>query len=107
VRFLLDHDIPDDIARLLRHWGHEVTVLREVLPVTTPDEEIFSYICQHELVVITCNRNHFLALAGETDTHPGLIVLIRRRTRHMECARLHMLMVRAGDDGIAGNINFA
>ncbi len=107
MRFLLDHDIPDDIARLLRHWGHEITVLREVMSITAPDEEIFSYICRQGLVVITCNRNHFLGLAGKANTHPGLIILIRRRTRHMECARLRMLLVRAGETGIAGNINFA
>jgi len=107
VRFLLDHDIPDDIARLLRHWGHEVAVLREVMPITSPDEKVFAYICQRQLVVITCNRNHFLALAGETNTHPGLIVLIRRRTRHLECAKLLTLLNRAGEAGIAGNINFA
>lgn len=107
MRFLLDHDIPDDIARLLRHWGYEVTVLREVMPITTPDEEVFAYIGQHRLIVITCNRNHFLALAGETTTHPGLIILIRRRTRQIECARLHTLLGRAGEAGIVGNINFA
>ena len=107
MRFLLDHDIPDDIARLLRHWGHEVAVLREVMPITSPDEKVFAYICQRQLVVITCNRNHFLALAGETNTHPGLIVLIRRRTRHLECAKLLTLLNRAGEAGIAGNINFA
>jgi len=27
VRFLLDHDIPDNIGRLLRHSGHNVIVL--------------------------------------------------------------------------------
>ena len=107
MRFLLDHDIPDDIGRLLRHWGHEVTVLRDALPITTADESIFAYVCQHRLVVVTCNRNHFLVLAGDTPNHPGLIILIRRRTRHLECARLHALLSRAGDAGIVGNINFA
>jgi len=107
VKFLLDHDIPDDVAHLLRHWGHEVTVLREVMPIATPDEEMFAYTCRHQLVVITCNRNHFLALAEDAAAQPGLIILIRRRTRQMECARLHRLLIRAGNAGIIGNINFA
>lgn len=107
MKFLLDHDIPDDVAHLLRHWGHEVAVLREVMPITTPDEEIFAYICQYQLVVITCNRNHFLALAEDAAAQPGLIILIRRRTRQMECSKLQLLLDRAGEAGIAGNINFA
>ncbi len=107
MRFLLDHDIPEDLARMLRHWGHEVTVLREVMSITTPDADIFDYICLHRLAVVTCNRNHSLALAGRTTTHPGLIILFRRRTRQTECACVRRLLIRAGEAGIIGNINFA
>jgi hypothetical protein len=28
VKFLLDHDVPAEIAHLLRYWEHNVTVLR-------------------------------------------------------------------------------
>jgi len=82
-------------------------MLREALPINTPDDEIFAYVCQQRLMVITCNRNHFLALAGNATNHPGLIVLIRRRTRQTECARLRLLLDRAGESGIVCNINFA
>jgi predicted nuclease of predicted toxin-antitoxin system len=107
VRFLLDHDVPDDAARLLRHWGHEVTVLRDVLSITTPDDQIFDYICQNQLIVVTCNRNHFLALARGATVHPGVVILIRRRSRQLECAQLHRLLIRAGEAGLKNNINFA
>jgi hypothetical protein len=43
VRFFLDHDVPAEAAQLLRHWGHEVTLLKEALPITAPDEEAFRY----------------------------------------------------------------
>jgi predicted nuclease of predicted toxin-antitoxin system len=103
----MDHDVPQDIAHLLSHWGHEVSVLRDVLDITTPDEAIFAYIQKHNLIIITCNRNHFLALASETTKHPGVIILIRRRTRNMECAKLNTLLAKAGEAGLRGNINFA
>jgi hypothetical protein len=37
----------------------------------------------------------------------GLIVLIRRRSRIIECANLLRLLDFAGESGIIGNINFA
>ena len=40
VRFLLDHDVPDDAGFSLEALGHIVVKLREVLPVTTPDDEV-------------------------------------------------------------------
>jgi hypothetical protein len=41
--------------------------------------------------------------------HPfhGLIILIRRRTRQEECAHLLALLRRAGETGVARNINLA
>lgn len=107
MKFLLDHDVPAEISHLLRYWGHDVTMLREVLPSTAPDTEVFGYACLQGLIVISCNRNHFLALARQTEGHPGLIILIRRRTRQSECAHLSVLLRRAGEKGLLNNVNFS
>ena len=64
------------------------------------------YARMHGLLLVTCNRDDFLALASE-QPGAGLIVLIRRRTRQAECAHLLALLTRAGEDGLHGNINFA
>ena len=32
MKFLLDHDVPDDVSYSLESLGHEVVKLREVLP---------------------------------------------------------------------------
>jgi predicted nuclease of predicted toxin-antitoxin system len=111
VRFFLDHDVPAEAAQLLRHWGHEVTLLKEALPITAPDEEAFRYAREQGLVIISCNRSHFRALA-EQAIHselpfPGVIILLRRRSRQAECAHLLQLLRRAGETGLNGNINFA
>ena len=107
MKLLLDHDVPDDVARLLRHWGHEAILSREVLAITVADEEVFAYACRHQHVMLTCNRNDFLALAVRMASHSGLIILIRRRTRNLECARLFALLTAAEEAGIIGNVNFA
>ena len=43
MKFLLDHDVPAEVGHLLRHWGHEAVLLKETLPVTTPDADIFRH----------------------------------------------------------------
>lgn len=57
------------------------------------------------------SSSHFLALAeqavGAQQLFPGLIVLIRRRSRQAECARLLQLLRQAGETGLSNNINFA
>ena len=103
MKFLLDHDVPAEIGHLLRYWEHNVTVL----PVTASDEEVFGHACSQGLILISSNRNHFLRLARQTRDHPGLIILIRRRTRHSECAHLSVLLQRAGEKGLRNNVNFA
>jgi hypothetical protein len=40
VKFLLDHDVPADLAVTLRAIGHAATRLVEVLPRTAPDQEV-------------------------------------------------------------------
>jgi hypothetical protein len=111
VNFLLDHDVPDEADQLLRFWKHDTRRLRDVLPVTTPDEAVFTWAQRESRIIITCNQRHFLALARKaverSESFPGLIVLIRRRTRQSECGHLLTLIRRAGDSGLKGNINLA
>ena len=98
--------MPDDLGHVLRQLGHTVVLLREVLPNTTPDPEVFAYAAAHQLVMVTCNRDDFIALA-RTRPHCGLIVLFRRKSRTAERVALVRLLEKAGEQGVANNINFA
>jgi hypothetical protein len=107
VSFLPDHDVPAETAHLLHYWRHQVTVLGSLLPTTASDEEVFGQACSRGLILISCNRDHFLMLARQTQDHAGLIILIRRRTRQSEGAHLRVLLQRAGEQGLCNNVNFA
>ena len=113
MKFLLDHDVPDVVAQVLKHLGHAVTLVREALSATAQDSEIFRFSQTHRLIIVSCNRNHFLALARATfaakppQPFSGLIILIRCRTRQAECAHVLALLRRAGESGVANNINVA
>ena len=106
MKFLLDQDVPIEVARLLQREGHFVHRLIDVLPITTTDPEVFAHAKRNGLLTVTCNRKDFLPLA-EAGAQPGLVVLIRRKTRHSECAHLLQLLRNAGETGLTGNINFA
>jgi hypothetical protein len=43
VKFLLDHDVPDDLSYLLEELNHEVTLLRKALPGDSTDEAVLQF----------------------------------------------------------------
>jgi hypothetical protein len=51
VKFLLDHDVPDDAAFSLEALGHAVVKLREVLPATASDDEVLRLAGKRECVL--------------------------------------------------------
>lgn len=106
MTFLLDQDVPDDLAHWLRHCGHTVICLRDVLQITTPDAEVRTWAHAHGAILVTCNRDDFLELRPEGE-HPGIVILIRRRTRQAEIAGMQRLLAGADSQGLSNNINFA
>ena len=55
MRFLLDNDMPDVVARVLVEAGHEVMLLRNVLPKKSVDSAVLDYATANALVLVTCN----------------------------------------------------
>ena len=106
VKFLVDEDVAVEVARCLRQAGHEVLLVAEVLGVRTDDVDIWHHAVLTNAIVITCNRQDFLELAG-TAPETGLIILNRRRTRQAACRHVLALLARAGESGLSRNINFA
>ena len=83
-----------------------VTCLREVPPTTATDSDAWQWAVTHDTVFVSCNRNDVLALRPEGQ-HPGIIILVRRRTRQAEIAAMQKLLTGAGKQGSGNNINFA
>jgi predicted nuclease of predicted toxin-antitoxin system len=106
VTFLLDHDVPDAVGRVAAQAGHTVARLRELLSREADDSTVLAFACGQQAVLVTCNRDHFLALAADRP-HPGIVIVIRRQSRVSECSRFLKLLHIAGESGIRNNINFA
>jgi predicted nuclease of predicted toxin-antitoxin system len=106
VKFLLDHDVPDGLSYLLEQLGHDVRLLRKVLPGDSSDQDVLQFAYDHGFLLLSCNRDDFLHLAT-TRPHHGIVIVIRRRTRAEERAALFQLLERAGEAGLLRNVNFA
>jgi len=65
VKFLLDHDVPEDLSYLLRQLGHKITLLRKALPPNASDEAVLQFAYDQESLLVTCNRDDFLHLARQ------------------------------------------
>ena len=77
-----------------------------MLPVTATDAEALARARAQDAILVSCNRRDFLALRPEGE-HPGVVILVRRRTRQAEIAAMQKLLAGAGEQGLANNINFA
>jgi len=95
VKFLLDHDVPDDLSYLLEQLGHDITLLRKARPRESSDETVFRFAQEAGCILLTCNRDDFLRLAA-AEPHEGIVVIVRRRTRGEERVALFRLLDRAG-----------
>jgi hypothetical protein len=96
----------EDLSHLFKRLGHQVALLRDVLPQDASDQALLQLAYRGGYVLLTFNRDDFLGLA-KSQPHHGIIMVIRRRTRAAEKAALFRLLERAGEAGVGNNINFA
>lgn len=106
MKFLLDEDVATEIVRCLQQHGHETQLVFEALGPRTPDNRVWEHAVRTDAIVVTCNRDDFLELAGAAP-ETGLIIVKRRRTRQAECRKVLDLPRSAGDTSLYKNINFA
>lgn len=57
MTFFFDHDVPEDAAFALEAMGHQVIRLRDVLPTTTTDDEVFRHRGLQKGVVRIADRS--------------------------------------------------
>jgi predicted nuclease of predicted toxin-antitoxin system len=65
MRYFLDEDLSDEVARIARNLGLDVCSVHEVNREELCDPEQFDYATEHNMVMVTRNRDDFLALNDE------------------------------------------
>lgn len=57
LRLLLDHNVPVSVAHVFEEHGHDVFLVRDVLPVDSPDPLVATFSEGDGLILVSCDRD--------------------------------------------------
>src|SRR5690348_4191941 len=57
LRLLLDHNVPDSVAEAFRARGHDVRLVRDILPTDSPDQLVATVSEQDGAILVSCDRD--------------------------------------------------
>ena len=81
MRFLIDEDLSEDIASILRAAGVDAVHIRELGLSGAEDQEVLDEAARQEHCIVTRNRNDFLMLTEfyfhEGRSHQGVLIVPR------------------------------
>jgi predicted nuclease of predicted toxin-antitoxin system len=73
LKILIDEDMPRPMTRLLRSLGIDAVDLRDIGLRGSTDAEVFEYAQQHEMIIISRDREFGNILKYPLGTHHGII----------------------------------
>ncbi|MEX2307879.1 MAG: DUF5615 family PIN-like protein [Pirellulales bacterium] len=80
MRLLLDHCVPNRVAKLLGEAGHEVIRLRECLPTDSPDPIVIRKADDLDAVLVSLNGDFADITTYPPASHRGIVALqVRNR----------------------------
>jgi predicted nuclease of predicted toxin-antitoxin system len=81
MRLFLDEDLSDVVAQIARNLGLDACSVHEVDRRGLSDDEQFEYAADHEMVMVTRNRDDYLALNAQHQEagtpNNGLLIVTR------------------------------
>jgi predicted nuclease of predicted toxin-antitoxin system len=92
MRFLIDECLSPALAEAAHRAGFEAYHVAHRGWSGKTDAAILERVLNEELVLVTNNRDDFLALMGGVELHPGLVVVLEN-VRREEQVRLFGLML--------------
>lgn len=92
LRFFSDHCVPREIAETLRQQGHEVLLLRDHLPIRSPDSVVIAKAQELECLLVSLNGDFADIVTYPPKTYRGIVAIQLRN--HPEI--IPALMARLG-----------
>ena len=76
MRILIDECLHTSLTAVANEAGYEAHHVVYRAWAGLEDHELRSIILREEFVFVTNNGRHFRELLGETDLHPGLVIIV-------------------------------
>jgi hypothetical protein len=75
AKFYTNENFPLPVVPALHALGHDVLTSLEggIAYQSIPDEKVFEFACQHQRILLTLNRFHFIRLHKLNTEHFGII----------------------------------
>jgi len=86
MKFLIDECLSPRLVHVAHERGFEAYHVAHRGWSGLKDTQLLKHLIEEELVLVTNNRDDFLALLGEFELHPGLVVILEtvRREQQMK-----------------------
>ena len=75
LRFLSDQCVPAEITNILRGHGHHVTLLREVLPIRSPDPVVIAKAQELSAILLSLNGDFADIVAYPPASYLGIVAI--------------------------------
>ncbi len=75
LRFLSDQCVPAEITETLRRQGHQATLLREVLPIRSPDPVVIGKARELGAILVSLNGDFSVIVAYPPAQHLGIVAI--------------------------------
>ncbi len=75
LRFLADQCVPREISEHLRDEGHEVVLLRDVLPIRSPDPAVLAKAQELGAILLSLNGDFSDIVAYPPSDYQGIIAV--------------------------------
>jgi predicted nuclease of predicted toxin-antitoxin system len=75
LRFFSDQCVPTEISDFLTHYGHQVTILRDVLPIRSLDPEVIGQAQQSPAILLSLNGDFADIVAYPPANYSGIIAI--------------------------------
>ncbi|MEK7476353.1 MAG: DUF5615 family PIN-like protein [Candidatus Coatesbacteria bacterium] len=106
VAFLVDEDLPRNLAAALRAGGFEAVDVRDAGLRGRPDSAVFDHALRRNLVIVTADLDFASILAYPLGTHHGIVVA--RLPQELSVASTNRRIVQAllglGSEDLAGTL---
>lgn len=76
VYFFADENFPLPVVEHLQELGHAVMTLQDAgkANISLSDSEVLTLAVEHQSILLTMNRRHFIQLHKEGGFHKGIVV---------------------------------